>query len=387
MQRINGDPDLPTAASVHAPEPDAPDQAFAASLQAEIQSSSGAWKEIAATARGIEAEPVDVDSTRALIGSLSSRFVCSVNRLVCKLTPGRRSGSSGAHICLQSSKLAREWTLARAVIHTAIGALDRDVGGNSFEALVRAAKAWRSALQMHTKRFPEASLGPLANKRIDKPSCGAGRALRSWRLRVRKIIVTHKCAWAPTARRLHRQVLAQKSRANLEARRAAHREGDMSGWLALLAGPKLPAFPAALEAPAASSAVKRVQAGADILYRKYGIRRWDAPRDSPIITGRVDAAGRRRGSLIPIDAVDPSFRHVAGAAWNYGRPPIVFGDPCRPLDDTERRYIWSAFGDSLGPLPVQTARCVSFRPRRPRRRDSIDRGDDPLWSSCQLAEA
>ena len=174
------------------------------------------------------------------------------------------------------------------------------------------------------------------------------KSVQAWQRSHRQILTDGKGAWAIIAKKPHKQELASQGHQQLKARRAAHRAGDMRQWLTHLIGPPQPLFPAAIEAPPADSPAAKASAGAEILQHKYGVRRWDADRDSRIIRCSTDDAGRRRGSLLAPHEVPEELRATAEAAWNYGAEPIDFGDPTRALGAKEREYIRSAFAGAPG---------------------------------------
>ena len=169
-----------------------------------------------------------------------------------------------------------------------------------------------------------------------------------WLRSHRSLLAGGKHAWAIVARKLHKQELANCSRANLQACKTAHLEGNTASWLSHLVGPPQAHYPAAIEAPNAHTAAERVSAGANLLGQKYGTRQWDAATRSQIIRCDIDEAGRRRGFLLPQASVPTEARKSSAAAWNEPRGPIDFGDPTRPLSQAERNYILDAFDGAPG---------------------------------------
>ncbi len=320
---------------------------FRANLEAVVSETENEWTSIERAARALPASPEDPPLARAQLGALTRRLVQSVNRAVCKLVPRSRSKLATQQ---QKSKLARSWTVARAAIQAATTALcsDRPDPWKVFQQLLSAAKAWRAATAAHSRKFPEANIGSLAKRRVNPPKGSSETALRKWLRSNRLLIMESKESWGIVAKRLHRQELASSSRSALQARRAAHRAGDTRQWLHHLVGPPLPLFPAAIEAPTADTPAARASAGAEVLHQKYGVRRWDASRDSQVVFCSIDSAGRRRGWLRAPHEVSAAHTAAAEAAWNFGADPADFGDPARPLDSNEQSSLWEAFPGAPG---------------------------------------
>ncbi len=68
-----------------------------------------------------------------------------------------------------------------------------------------------------------------------------------WLRSHRSLLAGGKHAWAIVARKLHKQELANCSRANLQACKTAHLEGNTASWLSHLVGPPQAHYPAAIE--------------------------------------------------------------------------------------------------------------------------------------------
>ena len=322
-----------------------PERAFLTSIEQAVQERNQVWRDIAADAEKLQDAPEDCHRNRAALGRLSKSLVENVNQVVCSVTEGRvRQVLSAPR---QASTLSRTWTCTRAALQVAAAALPpaTDDLDEAFVASVRAAKSFRAACKAHLDENPSADTGALAKRRIPaKPRGRTSAAKLQWVGEARALLCKGRHSWQAVSARLHKQAATTASRDALSERRAAHRKGDFRTWLALLAGPRTPTYPAPMEAPTSTTPAAKLAASAKVLQRKYGTRRWD-PSASPLFCCRVDEAGRTRGSLTPLHGVPAGFRAAAVAARCGSVVGLAFGDLSRPLSRTERDSLWSLFAD------------------------------------------
>ncbi len=337
-----------------------PEQAFLDSISEFARQHKDAWVAIAQRARAVPDVPSNSDRARAELGVIAKQLVCTVNRTVCALVRGRKK--NGFSIWKGSSKLARKWSYTRAALHSALSSLPPS--GTDWQAAegaaVSAAKSWRETTAVHKEAFPDADLGALAKERIPSLLSGRGSGRAAWVRKVRRTIAEDKRnAWAVVARRLHRQALSAQERNLLLERREAHRKGDTAAWLSLYVGAASASYPAAMEAPTATTVEGKLAAGAMLLQGKYGSDPWDL-NTSGLFRSHRDDAGRVRGGLLPDSEVSDELQAASRAA-RLSTPALSFGDLARPLDQKERNRLWNLFEGSspgISQFKLQVAECL-----------------------------
>ena len=323
-----------------------PERELLASIDREVQRRRHIWLEVSSRAQGLECESGRSVELRAELGEICRTLVVNVNQVVCLLMPGRKRQLRSAPG--PASKLARTWLSSRAVLHETSMVLSSPIPdlSQAFTAAIGAARAWRAACRAHVEEFPGANLEASAKARVPaKPAAETCAAVAAWSSRVRRMLCEGDGNWLASAARLHKQAATRLAGNILYERRLAHRAGDLAKWTALYSGPRTLSYPAAMEAPTATSPAAKLAASTAVLERKYGTCTWDIEA-SALFRSYRDDAGRLRGALMDVQEVPVEFREAAKAARIGGISESLYGDLSRPLDQTERESLWSSFSDS-----------------------------------------